>query len=206
MLPPLERVYRGRSTSAGGAIDGVRLIDVGSGAGLPGLILAVARPSWKFTLLESMRKRCTFLEHAVEAMNLSNVDVVCDRAEKVGQSLDFRESYDIVAARAVAELKVLAEYCIPLVRIGGLFIAAKGHDPHEEVRNAEGAIKKLGASMLELCNGIVSYFFKCAKGYFIFVFLQFYSHFLCDKKGSGGHRTLIKYELVSTTCFRKKTP
>ncbi|AQK83434.1 S-adenosyl-L-methionine-dependent methyltransferase superfamily protein [Zea mays] len=72
MLPPLERVYRGRSTSAGGAIDGVRLIDVGSGAGLPG---------WKFTLLESMRKRCTFLEHAVEAMNLSNVDVVCDRAE-----------------------------------------------------------------------------------------------------------------------------
>ncbi|AQK83435.1 S-adenosyl-L-methionine-dependent methyltransferase superfamily protein [Zea mays] len=113
---------------------------------------------WKFTLLESMRKRCTFLEHAVEAMNLSNVDVVCDRAEKnlsgqkVGQSLDFRESYDIVAARAVAELKVLAEYCIPLVRIGGLFIAAKGHDPHEEVRNAEGAIKKLGASMLELCN------------------------------------------------------
>ncbi|XP_035815402.1 uncharacterized protein [Zea mays] len=143
MLPPLERVYRGRSTSAGGAIDGVRLIDVGSGAGLPG---------WKFTLLESMRKRCTFLEHAVEAMNLSNVDVVCDRAEKVGQSLDFRESYDIVAARAVAELKVLAEYCIPLVRIGGLFIAAKGHDPHEEVRNAEGAIKKLGASMLELCN------------------------------------------------------
>ncbi|XP_066371933.1 uncharacterized protein [Miscanthus floridulus] len=81
MLPPLERAYHARSTSAGGAIDGVRLIDVGSGAGLPGLILAVARPSWKVTLLELMRKRCTFLEHAVEAMELSNVDVVCDRAE-----------------------------------------------------------------------------------------------------------------------------
>ncbi|XP_066371934.1 uncharacterized protein [Miscanthus floridulus] len=152
MLPPLERAYHARSTSAGGAIDGVRLIDVGSGAGLPGLILAVARPSWKVTLLELMRKRCTFLEHAVEAMELSNVDVVCDRAEKVGQRLDFRERYDIVAAIAVAELKVLAEYCIPLVRIGGLFIAAKGHDPHEEVRNAEGAVRKLGGSMLELCN------------------------------------------------------
>lgn len=152
VLPPLERAYLARSTSSGGGIDGVRLIDVGSGAGLPGLILAVARPSWKFTLLESMQKRCTFLEHAVEAMKLPNVNVVCDRAENVGQSFDFRERYDIVAARAVAELKVLAEYCLPLVRIGGLFIAAKGHDPHEEIRNAEGAVQKLGASMLEFCN------------------------------------------------------
>ncbi|KAJ1258794.1 hypothetical protein BS78_10G102500 [Paspalum vaginatum] len=152
VLPPLERAYRARCTSSGGDIDGVSLIDVGSGAGLPGLILAVARPSWRFTLLESMRKRCTFLEHAVEVMKLPNVDVVCDRAENVGQSIDFRERYDIVAARAVAELKVLAEYCLPLVRIGGLFIAAKGHDPQEEIRNAEGAVRKLGACMLELSN------------------------------------------------------
>ncbi|RLN12675.1 ribosomal RNA small subunit methyltransferase G [Panicum miliaceum] len=147
VLPPLERAYRARSTTGG-----VSLIDVGSGAGLPGLILAVARPSWRFTLLESMKKRCTFLEHAVEAMGLSNVDVVCDRAENVGQSLDYREAYDIAAARAVAELKVLAEYCLPLVRVGGLFIAAKGHDPHEEIKNAKSAVQKLGASMLELCN------------------------------------------------------
>ncbi|BAS96982.1 Os06g0239000 [Oryza sativa Japonica Group] len=74
VLPPLERAYRGD-------LGGMRLVDVGSGAGLPGLILAVARPSWKFTLLESMQKRCLFLEHAVEVMGLSNVDVVCDRAE-----------------------------------------------------------------------------------------------------------------------------
>ncbi|XP_062232855.1 uncharacterized protein LOC133930198 [Phragmites australis] len=123
MLPPLERAYRARSAPGGGGIDGVNLIDVGSGAGLPGLILAVARPSWRFTLLESMRKRCTFLEHAVEVMGLSN---------NVGQSLDFREAYDIAAARAVAELEVLAEYCLPLIRVGGLFIAAKGHDPHKQ--------------------------------------------------------------------------
>ncbi|TVU11879.1 hypothetical protein EJB05_45489 [Eragrostis curvula] len=152
VLPPLERAYRNQSTSAGGDIDGLSLIDVGSGAGLPGLILAVARPSWRFTLLESMRKRCTFLEHAVEAMGLSNVDVVCDRAENVGQNLDYREAYDIAAARAVAELKVLAEYCLPLVRVGGLFVAAKGHDPHDEIKNAKSAVQKLGASMLELCN------------------------------------------------------
>ncbi|CAN6198157.1 unnamed protein product [Urochloa humidicola] len=155
VLPPLERAYHARSTTAGdgsGNIDGVSLIDVGSGAGLPGLILAVARPSWRFTLLESMKKRCTFLEHAVKAMDLSNVDVVCDRAENAGQSLDHREAYDIATARAVAELKVLAEYCLPLVRVGGLFIAAKGHDPHEEIKNAKSAVQKLGASMTELCN------------------------------------------------------
>ncbi|XP_039842965.1 ribosomal RNA small subunit methyltransferase G-like isoform X2 [Panicum virgatum] len=151
VLAPLERAYRARSTAGGRGTDGVSLIDVGSGAGLPGLILAVVRPSWRFTLLESMKKRCTFLEHATEAMGLSNVDVVCDRAENVGQSLDYREAYDIAAARAVAELKVL-EYCLPLVRVGGLFIAAKGHDPHEEIKNAKSAVKKLGASMLELCN------------------------------------------------------
>ncbi|KAF8772520.1 hypothetical protein HU200_005477 [Digitaria exilis] len=117
VLPPLERAYRSRSVTGGGDIDGISLIDVGSGAGLPGLILAVARPR-----------------------------------QNVGQSLDYREAYDITAARAVAELKVLAEYCLPLVRIGGLFIAAKGHDPHEEVKNAKGAVQKLGASMLEMCN------------------------------------------------------
>lgn len=72
--------------------------------------------------------------------------------QNVGQSLDYREAYDIAAARAVAELKVLAEYCLPLVRVGGLFIAAKGHDPHEEIKNAKSAVQKLGASMLELCN------------------------------------------------------
>ncbi|KQK18790.1 uncharacterized protein LOC100824367 isoform X2 [Brachypodium distachyon] len=152
VLPPLERAYRAQSTSHGGDMGGISLIDVGSGAGLPGLILAVARPSWKITLLESMRKRCTFLEHAVEVMELSNVDVLCDRAENVGQSHDFREAFDVAAARAVAELKILAEYCLPLVRVGGLFIAAKGHDPHDEIRNAKAAVHTLGASMLDLCT------------------------------------------------------
>uniref|UniRef100_J3MCT8 Ribosomal RNA small subunit methyltransferase G n=1 Tax=Oryza brachyantha TaxID=4533 RepID=J3MCT8_ORYBR len=137
VLPPLERAYRARCASGGSDADGMRLIDVGSGAGLPGLILAVARPSWKFTLLESMRKRCTFLEHAVEVMGLSNVDVVCDRAENVGQSPDFREAFDVAVARAVAELKVLA---------------AKGHNPHEEIKGAKSAVHKLGASMLEVCD------------------------------------------------------
>uniref|UniRef100_A0A0A9D3Z9 Methyltransferase gidB, putative n=1 Tax=Arundo donax TaxID=35708 RepID=A0A0A9D3Z9_ARUDO len=72
--------------------------------------------------------------------------------QNVGQNLDYREAYDIAAARAVAELKVLAEYCLPLIRVGGLFVAAKGHDPHEEIKDAKSAVQKLGASMIELCN------------------------------------------------------
>ncbi|KAL5200037.1 hypothetical protein ABZP36_021240 [Zizania latifolia] len=107
---------------------------------------------WKFTLLESMRKRCSFLERAVEIMGLSNVDVVCDRAEIVGQSPDFREAYDVAVARAVAEQKVLAEHCLLLVRVDGLFIAAKGHDPHDEINSAKSAVLKLGASMLQVCD------------------------------------------------------
>ncbi|KAF0903208.1 hypothetical protein E2562_025777 [Oryza meyeriana var. granulata] len=181
VLPPLERAYRDHSASGGSDVDGLRLIDVGSGAGLPGLIFAVARPSWNFTLLESMRKRCLFLEHAVEVMGLSNVDVVCDRAETVGQSPDFREAFDVAVARAVAELKVLAEYCLPLVRVDGLFIAAKGHNPHEEIRSAKSAVHKLGAAMLELCDGMrCPLAMKIVKAYNIFCILEYilFSHYL----------------------------
>lgn len=129
----------------------INLVDVGSGAGLPGLILAIACPGWKVTLLESMQKRCLFLEHAINVTGLSNVQVVRDRAENFGQMLEFRESYDVAVARAVAELRVLAEYCLPLVRVGGLFVAAKGHDPQEEIKNAERAVDLMGASVLHQC-------------------------------------------------------
>lgn len=70
----------------------------------------------------------------------------------MGQDLCFREQFDVAVARAVAEMRILAEYCLPLVRVGGLFVAAKGHDPQEEVRNAERAIQMMGASLLQLCS------------------------------------------------------
>ncbi|KAL4189203.1 hypothetical protein AMTRI_Chr08g205810 [Amborella trichopoda] len=107
----------------------VKLVDVGSGAGLPGLIMAIACPDWHFTLLDSMHKRCLFLEHAIRVSGLLNVQVVCARAESVGQNVEFREAFDVAVARAVAEMRILAEYCLPLVRVGGLFVAAKGYDP-----------------------------------------------------------------------------
>ncbi|XP_038687324.1 ribosomal RNA small subunit methyltransferase G [Tripterygium wilfordii] len=149
IMPPMKSCYISHCKKA---CDKLSLVDVGSGQGLPGLVLAIAFPGWEVTLLESMNKRCVFLEHVVDLTGLSNVQVVRGRAEDLGQNFSFREQYDIAVARAVAEMRILAEYCLPLVRVGGLFVAAKGHDPQLEVRNAERAIQLMGASVLQLCS------------------------------------------------------
>ncbi|GER47402.1 ribosomal RNA small subunit methyltransferase G [Striga asiatica] len=151
ILNPVREAYLSR---CGDSFEKLNVVDVGSGAGLPGLILAIACPGWEVTLLESMNKRCIFLEHAVDLIGLQNVRIVRDRAENVGHDIDFRESFDIAVARAVAEMRILAEYCLPLVRVGGLFVAAKGHDPQEEVTKAERAIHLMGASLLKTCFGM----------------------------------------------------
>ncbi|KAL8250422.1 hypothetical protein R6Q59_034117 [Mikania micrantha] len=148
IIPPIHNSY---VLSCGSSMEKLNLVDVGSGAGLPGLILAIACPDWKLTLLESLNKRCVFLEHVVGLIGLTNVKVVRGRAEDVGQNLEFREVYDVAVARAVAEMRILAEYCLPLVRVGGLFVAAKGHSPEEEVRRAKKAISLMGASLLQTC-------------------------------------------------------
>ncbi|KAL6183210.1 hypothetical protein ACLB2K_044621 [Fragaria x ananassa] len=148
IIPPITDSYL---SNCGASFGNLSLIDVGSGAGLPGLVLAIACPDWKVTLMESMSKRCVFLEHAVNHVGLSNVEIVRGRAENLGQDVCFREKYDVAVARAVAEMRILAEYCLPLVRVGGLFVAAKGHDPQMEVKNAEKAIQILGASIRQLC-------------------------------------------------------
>ncbi|KAL1541533.1 16S rRNA (guanine(527)-N(7))-methyltransferase [Salvia divinorum] len=150
-LAIIEPVRDSYMLRCGNSFENLSVVDVGSGAGLPGVILAIACPSWKVTLLESLNKRCVFLEHVVGLIGLQNVQIVRNRAETVGQNLDYRENFDIAVARAVAEMRVLAEYCLPLVRVGGLFVAAKGHDPHEEVAKAERAIHLMGASLLQTC-------------------------------------------------------
>ncbi|KAL9254630.1 Ribosomal RNA small subunit methyltransferase G-like protein [Drosera capensis] len=126
IIPSILESYSGH---CGCSYSTLNVVDVGSGQGVPGVILAIACPGWEVTLLESMKKRCGFLEHAIKATDLPNVQVVHGRAESIGQSIDFREVFDVAVARAVAELRVLAEYCLPLVRVGGLFVAAKGHNP-----------------------------------------------------------------------------
>ncbi|KAF4367606.1 uncharacterized protein LOC115708844 isoform X2 [Cannabis sativa] len=149
VVPPIRNSYISHCSSS---CNKLNLVDVGSGAGLPGVVLAIACPGWEVTLMESMKKRCVFLEHVVGQIGLSNVQVVRGRAEDLGQNLLFREQFDVAVARAVAEMRILAEYCLPLVRVGGLFVAAKGHNPEAEVMNAERAIGTMGASILQVCS------------------------------------------------------
>lgn len=124
-----------------------KIIDVGSGAGLPGLILGIVRPQWDIVLLDSLKKRCTFNSAAIEAVGVSNVDVQWGRAEDLGHLVAHRETYDIAVARAVAELRILAEYCLPFVKVGGHWVAAKGPDPEPEVEAAQKAIGLLGGTL-----------------------------------------------------------
>lgn len=125
-----------------------RLIDVGSGAGFPGLPLKILRPELHVTLVESVGKKAAFLQHIVAALDLHDVTVIPARAEVVGRDPQHREQYDVVTARAVAELATLAEYCLPLCRIGGQVLAPKGSDIDDEIARARVAIARLGGQLL----------------------------------------------------------
>jgi len=125
-------------------------IDVGTGAGFPGLPLKILRPSLQMTLLDSSRKKVTFLEHLVQELRLSGVECLWGRAEDLGQEAHHRERYDVVLARAVADLSVLVEYCLPLCRKGGCFIAQKGADVVEEIQQATAAIGLLGGQLRDV--------------------------------------------------------
>lgn len=125
----------------------LRLIDVGSGAGFPGLPLKIVRPAWRVTLLESVGKRAAFLEQVVSELGLVEVVVIQGRAEELGRKRDHREGYDVAVARAVAELRVLAEYALPLCRVGGIFVAQKGATLEPELNRAQGAMEALGGRL-----------------------------------------------------------
>lgn len=126
---------------------GERLLDVGTGAGLPGIPLAIAAPDAEVVLLEAVRKKVGFLEGVVRELGLANVRVVWGRAEEFGRREGYRESFDRVAARAVAPLRELVEYTLPFVRLGGLFVAWKGPKAGEEIEEALGAIGVLGGKL-----------------------------------------------------------
>ena len=123
-----------------------KVADVGTGAGFPGIVAKIYKPEIDLTLIEPTGKRCTFLEYALNEINLQG-KVVKERAEEAARK-SFREKYDVVTARAVADLRVLSEYCIPLVKVGGYFMPMKG-DGEKEVELAKVAIKKLGAEFVE---------------------------------------------------------
>ncbi len=123
---------------------GLRVIDVGTGAGFPGLPLRLVAPGIELTLLEATAKKTTFLEHIVHRLKLHNVQVVNARAEEAGQDPRHREQYDVALARAVAQMPALSEYLLPLCRVGGKCVALKGESAVAEVRQAETALEILG--------------------------------------------------------------
>lgn len=125
-------------------------LDIGAGAGFPGLPLKIARPQMEFTLLEAKKKRVRFLQHLVERLGLSGIEIVRGRAEELGRQPEHRERYDLVLARAVATLPVLLEYALPLCRIGGTFLAQKGPDIKEELEASQVALKTLGGQVREV--------------------------------------------------------
>lgn len=127
---------------------GAKVIDVGTGAGFPGVVLLIARPDLKMTLLDGTNKRLVFIDSLLRELGF-NADIVHQRAELAGKDADFREKYDLVTARAVANLNTLGEYCLPFVKVGGIFAPMKAAKTDEEITMSEGAIKLLGGRIRE---------------------------------------------------------
>lgn len=129
-----------------------KIIDVGTGAGFPGLVIAAARPDVKVTLLDSTGKKLKVVNDIGEKMGLLNYEILNMRAEEAGQKKEYRELYDFATARAVAELRVLSEYCLPFVKQNGYFISMKGALADKEIENATNALKTLSGKIEEKYN------------------------------------------------------
>ncbi len=127
--------------------EGKTLIDVGTGAGFPGLPLKILAPSLEVTLLDSLSKRVDWLSQTIGALGLEGIRAVHGRAEEAGRDPAFRERFDFAAARAVADLRLLCELCLPFLKVGGRFLAMKGRDCGDEVDKALPAIQVLGGRL-----------------------------------------------------------
>lgn len=126
------------------------LCDVGAGAGFPSIPLAICFPHLRITIVDSLKKRITFLEHIIGKLGLSNVALFHERAETFGHQKNMRESFDIVTARAVAKLSVLSEYCLPLVKQKGIFLVLKGPKVSEEIHDGKRALETLGGKIVRV--------------------------------------------------------
>lgn len=129
---------------------GSSLIDVGTGAGFPSIPIKIVRPDIELCLLDSLNKRLVFLSDVVLELNLSDVAIVHARAEDEAKNKNMRESFDFATSRAVAQLNVLSEYCLPYVKVGGAFLAMKGKYSEEEIASSKNAIKTLGGKIAKV--------------------------------------------------------
>ena len=123
------------------------MIDVGTGAGFPGIPIKIMFPHLKVVLLDSLNKRVKFLNTVIEELGLKDISAVHGRAEDIGKNKLYREKFDLCVSRAVANLSTLCEYCLPFVGITGSFVSYKSADSEEEIKNAEGAVKILGGKI-----------------------------------------------------------
>lgn len=129
-----------------------KVVDVGTGAGFPGIPLKIANPELKITLVDSLNKRLIFLQDVINKLQLKNVEIIHARAEEFGQNKKFREKFDIATSRAVANLSTLSEYLIPLVKLNGKCICMKAADADQEIKEAKKAINVLGGTIKEVEN------------------------------------------------------
>ena len=126
-----------------------KIIDIGTGAGFPGALLAIASPEKEFVLVDSTMKRLKVIEEFAEKLEIKNIRTVHARAEELARNLDYAENFDVCVSRAVANLTTLSSWCLPFVRKGGCFIAYKGENYREELSAAKDTLKKLGADLTE---------------------------------------------------------
>ena len=124
-----------------------RAIDIGSGAGFPGLPLKIAKPEWRMSLVDSIGKKCDFLRAVIGAMELNHVDVLQKRSEELGHDKDHREKYDFAFARALSSLSTLIEYGLPFLKIGGMLIAHRGRTAADEASRVNVALEELGGEI-----------------------------------------------------------
>jgi len=130
--------------------DGMRIIDIGTGGGFPGIPLKIMKKDLEVVLLDSTMKRISFLNEVIKSLGLSNITAIHGRAEDLGRDNNYREKFDIAISRAVASLNTLSEYCLPYVKVGGYFIAMKGSDIEEEIKEAKNGIKTLGGEIKDV--------------------------------------------------------
>jgi 16S rRNA (guanine527-N7)-methyltransferase len=126
------------------------LADIGSGAGFPGIPLKICFPHLKLTIVDSLSKRISFLQHVCDTLGLTGVELIHGRAEDVARQFVHRDAYDVVTARAVARLSLLNEFCLPFTRKDGIFAAMKGNDPAEELTEAKRSLKELRAELKQV--------------------------------------------------------
>lgn len=150
----IVRIFRGTSgdtddevLSFGNFAKGLRVMDVGTGAGFPGIPLKIAFPELSVTLSDSLNKRVKFLETVIEKLELKKIRALHGRAEDIAKISEYREHYDLVVSRAVANLSTLSEYCLPFVKCGGIFVSYKSGDCDAEVDAAQNALKILGGKL-----------------------------------------------------------